>query len=84
MASRLSVALAGLDDAARLQTLATVAAYRERYGVTTSDPTGPAPDMPNQRADLDRVLAAMQNEHDKHARTPRRRTVGTGPRGPAL
>jgi hypothetical protein len=58
----------------------TVAAYRDRYGITTRTPLGPAPDSDVQKIDAARAEAALTRlrdlasteDHDDPSRTTRR------------
>ena len=42
----------------------TVAAYRDRYGITTKTPLGPAPDSDAQKIDAARARAALARLRD--------------------
>jgi len=64
----------------------TVAAYRDRYGITTRTPLGPAPDSDAQKIDAARARAALARlrdlagaeGHDDPARTVRREGASRG------
>ena len=64
----------------------TVAAYRDRYGITTRTPLGPAPDSDAQKIDAARAKAALARlrdlasaeRHDEPSRTARREGAGLG------
>ena len=64
----------------------TVAAYRDRYGITTRTPLGPAPDNDAQKIDAARARAALARlrdlagaeGHDDPARTVRREGASRG------
>lgn len=45
----------------------TVAAYRDRYGITAKTPLGPAPDSDAQKIDAARAAAALARLHDTAA-----------------
>lgn len=62
----------------------TVAAYRDRYGITAKTPLGPAPDSDAQKIDAARAAAALARLHDIAAQTSEpasRRTQGRDRRG---
>lgn len=68
------------------QAAATIAAYRDRYEVTTESPLGPAPDAAAQRLDAARARAALERARSLAERTERdpwtpqdARTERTGP-----
>ncbi|KAA9111640.1 relaxase domain-containing protein [Microbacterium rhizomatis] len=48
----------------------TIAAYRDRYGITTSTPLGPAPDSEVQKIDAARARAALERISDLAAAEP--------------
>lgn len=48
----------------------TVAAYRDRYGITTKTPLGPAPDNDAQKIDAARAAAALSKLRNITATTP--------------
>lgn len=64
----------------------TVAAYRDRYGITTRTPLGPAPDSDVQKIDAARAKAALTRlrdlasteGHDDPSRTVRREGASRG------
>lgn len=64
----------------------TVAAYRDRYGITTRTPLGPAPDSDAQKIDAERAKAALArlrdlasvDGSDDPSRTTRREGVSRG------
>ena len=72
--------------AAWRQQARTVAAYRDRYGINTRAPLGPAPDSDAQKIDLARAKAALARlsdlaateRHDDPARTVRREGARRG------
>lgn len=72
--------------AAWKQQARTVAAYRDRYGITTRTPLGPAPDSDAQKIDAARARAALARlrdlagteGHDDPSRTVRREGASRG------
>ncbi len=49
----------------------TVAAYRDRYAITTADPLGPEPDQVAQKIDRSRAAQALQRARTLTVRPPR-------------
>jgi conjugative relaxase-like TrwC/TraI family protein len=58
----------------------TIAAYRDRYGITDDTPLGPAPENTAQKIDAARARAALDRAHEL-ARTPAKTTI-SGPARP--
>ncbi|MFD1507092.1 hypothetical protein FE374_03320 [Georgenia yuyongxinii] len=52
--------LDGTERARWVRQLAVVAAYRDRYGVTSQDPLGPEAETLAQRRDAERAAAALR------------------------
>lgn len=69
------VRVIGTPSTPELEMLTTVAAYRERYGVTGTDPLGGEPTTLAQRADRARALLAQRGVASRRAERPRRDRV---------
>lgn len=54
------------------QQVRTIAAYRDRYGITGTDPLGPTPSSQGQRLDHQRADAAARQAHATATETRRR------------
>ena len=55
----------------------TIAAYRDRYGITSRNPLGPEPTTDTQRLDRARVLVALRQARDAaHSNIQHRRATG--------
>ncbi|HEX4430088.1 MAG TPA: hypothetical protein VHZ96_12550 [Frankiaceae bacterium] len=57
----------------REQQVRTIAAYRDRHGITGSDPLGPAPSGQGQRLDYQRADAAVRRAQAAASDETRRR-----------
>jgi conjugative relaxase-like TrwC/TraI family protein len=63
---RVALGVGGTPFGADLDTLATVAAYRERYGVAGPDPMGGRPTTLAQRADRERIELVLRGVVSRH------------------
>ncbi|WP_454857579.1 hypothetical protein [Promicromonospora soli] len=62
----------GTPSDAELESLATIAAYRERYGVTGHEPLGGEPTTLAQRADRTSALLARSRQASQWTKRPAR------------
>ncbi|GGM49704.1 MobF family relaxase [Microbacterium saperdae] len=70
--------LDGMDRGTRAIAVRAVAAYRDRWGITSTSPLGPVPDDDAQRIDYERARAVFPDVQDREASEGRGPSRSTG------